>query len=233
MIFPSGSHAVGRSGTSFSGARAEFTWGNKGQQSSARAALRHQDSAILNPPVFFSLFHFCSCRFVTQTLKSRRKFSNTEKIPQHSYYKVHINVIKLHELMIHWNNNKKKSLSYPIQTELFMSGIRNCLNIWLWDVWVAQLDIHCKKSPLFKVWSGLQIRLWSQWLHIFTSIFSWKVQIFLKVLKSVLFDSPWKSTRGALAQTFLLFVCHCVAFHVLLQPPPPHLWVFFCACCCV
>lgn len=43
VIFPSGNHVVGRSGTSFSGARAECAWDHEEPQDSAKAAPRHQD----------------------------------------------------------------------------------------------------------------------------------------------------------------------------------------------
>lgn len=252
VIFPSGSHAVGRSGTSLSGARAEFTLGNKGQQSSAKAALRHQHSNILLSPCHSSTSVLVALlsvshklwKITVDSLAPWRKASK-QRIIQHFYYTVHLDVIKLHWLMIHWNDKKNPS---PIQTELFMSGIRNCLNIWLWDVWVAQLDIHCKKSPLFKVWSGLQIWLWSQWLHIFTSIFSWKVQIFLKVFKILLFD--WcqldeigSSSKSAQIETtpekrsFILNFCRLCVIVLLFMSSycfflPSVCVLFVCVCVC-
>lgn len=62
MIFPSGNHVVGRSGTSFSGAKAECAWGHDVLQISAKAALKHQDrdtSAIApSCSLSLSLFHF-------------------------------------------------------------------------------------------------------------------------------------------------------------------------------
>lgn len=92
--------------------------------------------------------------------------------------------------MIHWY----EETSFPIQTELFMHRKRNCHAILLWDmcVCVAQLDTHCKKSPialLFKVWSGLLISLWSRCLNIYMAIFSRGVQmgLFSKYLSSWVF----------------------------------------------
>lgn len=43
VIFPSGTHVVGRSGTSFSGARAVCAGGHGEPQNRAKAAPRHQD----------------------------------------------------------------------------------------------------------------------------------------------------------------------------------------------
>lgn len=56
VIFPSGSHVVGRSGTSFSGATAEWACGHQDPQSSTRVAARHQDRgrrAMLQESVSF------------------------------------------------------------------------------------------------------------------------------------------------------------------------------------
>ena len=47
MTLPSGSQAVGRSGTSFSGVRDECAWGHAVPQNSATATLRHHDGVIL------------------------------------------------------------------------------------------------------------------------------------------------------------------------------------------
>lgn len=54
VIFPSGSHAVGRSGTSFSGSRAVCAWGHQEPQSSAKTTPRRQDCATR------AIVHFAS-----------------------------------------------------------------------------------------------------------------------------------------------------------------------------
>ena len=199
VIFPSGSHVVGRSGTSFSGARAECAWGHEEPQNSARAAPIHQDrdgtaiAVSLTPSLPFSHHNLD----ITQDLENTRwKGQDHQSGPVHTHTHTHtyththahtlsyISTVPFTQTVKScsgwWFIDTKKH-PYPIQTELFMQGGKEIAMLYYSGMWVCvcvcvcSAAWHCKKkkSPvalLFKVWSGLLLSLWS--LYIYISIFS-------------------------------------------------------------